>query len=332
MKIIKNAIDFIEDLALAGVRFVFFSAAPVSESKAYAERLGIEMDWNSCIILSSNDKTPGYVAAYDMNARLPKGVENIRNHLQNVDDVPLHVSLFADCQRDSIFEMIKIFQENEEVVCVVGSSLNIDNLKSFAKVFMLKQANVSISIDPIYFSRQQFDHPVSSILISAALNTSPCALSLAQDSSLYNITQVLREARIFRNNNINALTFYVSVQLLILALIGISYCALLPRILTGYQIIFLLWLITPLLSFSILFTPEGSDVMTHMPLKSHDMFRYATYYWVFRFALVPIPSCLVSFYMALREGNYFTSYEDQILLNCQNYLLIVVFVHVCNPI
>ena len=36
-----NAVDFIEDLALAGIRFCFFSAAPERESKAYAERLGV---------------------------------------------------------------------------------------------------------------------------------------------------------------------------------------------------------------------------------------------------------------------------------------------------
>lgn len=52
-----NTVDFVEDLALAGIRFVYFSSAPERESKAYAERLGLEIDWNSCIILSSDDGT-----------------------------------------------------------------------------------------------------------------------------------------------------------------------------------------------------------------------------------------------------------------------------------
>lgn len=47
-----NVTDFIEDLALAGIRFTYFSTAPERESKAYAEILGLEIDWNSCIILS----------------------------------------------------------------------------------------------------------------------------------------------------------------------------------------------------------------------------------------------------------------------------------------
>lgn len=69
-----------------------------------------------------------------MKAQLPRGVENIRNHLEKVDDVPLHVSLFAECRPSSIREMCKIFQENGEVVCCIGSSLNDLNVECFVNV------------------------------------------------------------------------------------------------------------------------------------------------------------------------------------------------------
>ncbi len=69
-----------------------------------------------------------------MKARLPRGVENIRGHIEHVDDVPLHVSLFAECSPTSTQEMMKIFQENGEVVCCVGSSLNAFNVECFAMV------------------------------------------------------------------------------------------------------------------------------------------------------------------------------------------------------
>jgi hypothetical protein len=69
-----NLVDFIEDLGLAGVRFVYFSHAPQRESKAYAERMGLEIDWNSCIILSSLLKGGhGYLDDHDMKAKLPRG-------------------------------------------------------------------------------------------------------------------------------------------------------------------------------------------------------------------------------------------------------------------
>ena len=96
-------INFVEDLGLAGIRFVYFSPAPERESKAYAERLGLEIDWNSCIILSKDTTGKGYLALHDMKAQLPRGVGTIREHIKNVDDVPLQVSLFAECEPQTPF-------------------------------------------------------------------------------------------------------------------------------------------------------------------------------------------------------------------------------------
>jgi len=38
-----------------------------------------------------------------LQARLPKGIKNIRPHIDDVDNVPLLVSLFTDCTPDSQF-------------------------------------------------------------------------------------------------------------------------------------------------------------------------------------------------------------------------------------
>ena len=38
-----------------------------------------------------------------LQARLPKGIKNIRPHIDDVDNVPLLVSLFTDCTPDSMF-------------------------------------------------------------------------------------------------------------------------------------------------------------------------------------------------------------------------------------
>lgn len=71
--------------------------------------------------------------AFDMSnrAKLPKGINNIRPHLENVDNVPLLVSLFTDCTPEATKEMIKIMQEYEEVVCVIGSMANESNMPIF---------------------------------------------------------------------------------------------------------------------------------------------------------------------------------------------------------
>ena len=49
---------------------------------------------------------------YDMSnrAQLPRGIENIRPHLETMDNVPLLVSLFTDCVPSTTKEMLKIMQ------------------------------------------------------------------------------------------------------------------------------------------------------------------------------------------------------------------------------
>lgn len=156
-------VDFIEDLGLAGIRFVYFSHTAERESKgkkksiklsgggkqtdsdvlAFAERLGLETDWNSCILLSNPDDEDcgnGYIQTHDIKAQLPRGIDQIRPHLENVDDIPLHVSLFAECTPRAIKEMIRIFQENGEVVCCIGNALNVKNTESFALVSQKKKS------------------------------------------------------------------------------------------------------------------------------------------------------------------------------------------------
>lgn len=97
--------------------------------------MGLETDWNTCIRLSGENDDADFDDHY-IKARLPRGIESIRNHLENTDDIPLQISLFADCRKESIQEMIKIFQEYGEVVCCIGNSLNILNSHAFAAVIL----------------------------------------------------------------------------------------------------------------------------------------------------------------------------------------------------
>ena len=61
---------------------------------------------------SITDKQTTEPIAFDISnrAKLPEGIENIRPHLENVDNVPLLVSLFTDCTPETTCEMIKIMQ------------------------------------------------------------------------------------------------------------------------------------------------------------------------------------------------------------------------------
>ncbi|KAI7885791.1 hypothetical protein K492DRAFT_123348 [Lichtheimia hyalospora FSU 10163] len=192
-----NVVDCIEDLGLAGIRFVNFSPTAERESKAFAERLGLETDWNSCILLSSPDDENcgnGYLQSHDIKAQLPRGIDQIRRHLEDVDDIPLHVSLFAECTPRAIKEMIRIFQEYGEVVCCIGNALNTRNTESFAL------ADMSIAMEPMH-TRAQTKGRLSlgskqpPLAVGASLVSLPCGLFMQYETSLYAVTQMIRDAR-----------------------------------------------------------------------------------------------------------------------------------------
>lgn len=78
-------------------------------------------------------------------AKLPRGIKNIEPHIQNVDNVPLLVSLFTDCSPEATQEMLRIMQAHGEVCVVLGSSAN---LNSNTQIFL--QANCAIGCEPLY--------------------------------------------------------------------------------------------------------------------------------------------------------------------------------------
>jgi hypothetical protein len=58
-------------------------------------------------------------------AHMPHGIEAIKSHLQEVDNVPLLVSLFTDATPVSVKQMVQVFRDNGEVVLTIGELLCI---------------------------------------------------------------------------------------------------------------------------------------------------------------------------------------------------------------
>ncbi|KAI3652468.1 hypothetical protein MP228_002793 [Amoeboaphelidium protococcarum] len=292
--------EFIEDLRLGGIRFVYFSRRQSRQSKAFADRLGLETDWNSCIILSkvTSPDDLGYVEPHDIKAKLPRGIDNIKQHLQDVDDIPLQVSLFADSNSESISSMISIFQEHGDIVLSVGNSLNLENINSFA------QSDISIAVDSITYtgnsqyhlkdqqkqqnyhqqqSQQQYiqmqekssvinqpeDNGRKLFQIAQALVSLHSHLTMSGDLSPYVISQTVREARLSIARLIQAFTHTLAAQLGVMLLMLASVIMLLPPILTGFQILFITLMIIPILSMSFIFAPQPNmDSMKIQPLKN----------------------------------------------------------------
>ena len=189
----EDVADFVADLSSAGIRFAFFSPFGERESKAFANRLGLETDWNSCVLLSDEDRLAGgYQEMFDIKARLPRGPTAIRKHLAEVDDIPLHVSLFAECTPTNVEEMIQIFQEYHETVCSMGSMLNLSNLVLFMA------SDVSIGVEPFRTRLLRFTYrpeKLNALKAGAFLTSVPCALSVQYDTSPYIVLQAIRDAR-----------------------------------------------------------------------------------------------------------------------------------------
>ncbi|KAJ1985953.1 hypothetical protein H4R33_003651 [Dimargaris cristalligena] len=379
--------DVIEDLGLAGIRFVYFSQARERESKAFAERLGLATDWNSCILLSSN-RTPsrdpitavvsplvngdaifddtlhphahatttatttatataavpadvddptqqllpyyhlpaneespafllpnGYLEDHDIKTQLPRGIENIRPHLADVDDIPLQVSLFAEANWEAMREMFRIYQEEGEVVCCIGSGLKASNPMNFAT------ADFAIAIDPYPMgfrglyrdATPEFSSPLVSLQtprdvatsfhIGAGLISLPCSLTFQYDTSLYVLTQIIREARWLLSCIRQGGCFLIGIHVAVVLCLLLSYATLLPPVFEGIHILWILCFLTPLFGLPFLFVEPEPDIMTTMLVKNNVQSQNIAR--LFKYALVSfaLPSivCVFTYLIALQS-------------------------------
>ncbi|KAM7334585.1 hypothetical protein ACRRTK_007905 [Alexandromys fortis] len=150
-------------------------------------------------------------------AKLPRGIHQVRPHLQNIDNVPLLVPLFTDCTPDTMCEMIKIMQEYGEVTCCLGSSANLRNSCLFLQSDVSSDSTVdgwifpllsSIALDPLYPSRcswetfgyatsttmAQASDGLSPLQLSGQLNSLPCSLTFRQEETI-SIIRLIEQAR-----------------------------------------------------------------------------------------------------------------------------------------
>ena len=188
--------DLIEEFNPSSIRFIYFSPKEERPSKAFAERLGLETDWNSYLLLSNPAETnTTYLEEHDIKARLPRGIAAIKDHLQNVDDIPLHVSLFAEASPNSITEMLAIFQEWGESVAVVGSCLNSRFLPCFAT------SDIAIGLVPRSID---LDSEQGKLIMHSNHFVD---LFLSYDASLFALYDVIKDARTI-SCNIQAYVIY----------------------------------------------------------------------------------------------------------------------------
>eukprot|EP01103_Thecamoeba_quadrilineata_P014076 TRINITY_DN4083_c0_g1_i1.p1 TRINITY_DN4083_c0_g1~~TRINITY_DN4083_c0_g1_i1.p1 ORF type:complete len:1161 (+),score=219.15 TRINITY_DN4083_c0_g1_i1:53-3535(+) len=343
---------FIEALKDAGIRFVYFSTEDEHHGKIFADKLGLETDWNTCISLRNVTSSPYIYHNDETPARLPKGISSVRSHLKDVDNVPLLVPLFSDSDPDSTTEMIKIFLENGQTVCCLGSCLNNENVSPFC------QASLSIGCQPLeatcfrdennnttpehqrLLSSMYFRQHESSTALSCDVTSAGASLiNHFMNRSPSNL-RMIKEGRVLQDNFIQALLFLLTSNLVLFLVILISQILFLPTILDGVQICWAVWVILPLIAYSLLSSPAHEDVMKRMAgeskVKLGIIYRFL-YYCVIRYSLAIVALLLLFMWSlsSLRNTNFGNVFaytpsmsnaigahvQDVELLFCQNLVL-----------
>lgn len=109
----KEVKSLLNDCDEAGVRFVYFSPRNMRRTKELASQMGIDVGWNCAISLRDlnegevdDHRMPSAYADWDVNAKLPHGINDVQRHLEDVDNVPLLVCLFTDVTSETTADMV----------------------------------------------------------------------------------------------------------------------------------------------------------------------------------------------------------------------------------
>ncbi|CAH1129293.1 unnamed protein product [Ceutorhynchus assimilis] len=247
-------------------------------------------DWQSlsCLTDSTEQSAP---INFDMSnrAKLPRGIDKIRPHIELIDNVPLLVSLFTDCTPTATREMLRIMQDYHEVVCILGSSQNSDN----AGIFM--QADASISVEPLYpqvcqkmevFKKLEGFSPTD---LSCLLNSIACSLTVKRSDPI-SIYHLVMEARNFASTLWSSVQYWLCCCVVLSIMQVAAVVFMLPELMTTGHNLWLAGIVAPAISIALSMTPIDPDVMKKPQGKIQAALRWdATFFilWCYGIKFLP---------------------------------------------
>jgi hypothetical protein len=262
----------------------------------------------SCMT-DSSEQSATQMPYLSNRAKLPRGIKNIEPHIQNVDNVPLLVSLFTDCSPEATKEMLRIMQQHGEVCVVIGSSAN---LHSNSQIFL--QANCAIGCEPLYpqvcqsypaytesniYNNKQLylkDQPkqkwfettksvtISPIYLSRILNSLPCSISVCRDDPI-SILGLIELSRRFSIGLWNCVQFW-SCAAVMFSILNLFSCAIsLPPILSPDWALYLMLFVVAPLSISLVRIEPNAEIMNRAcgrkPSSSIDINTFLQILWFY---------------------------------------------------
>ena len=193
--------------------------------------------------------------------------------------------------------MIKIFQEHGEVVCVIGNAIKYENgpiyLQADLSIGCQSQEinclnNSNSNIHPLISSANLIDYE-SCGSFAFDLNCLICELVMQKNSSFQIIAILIQTARKYFINLQQAVSFYLGCCLFLHFIILVDYCAFLPTIFNGVQIFWLLLIIFPILSLSLMFSHKPKNLMKNLNTKRNQFLNKSFFRGFRSFLILTLP-------------------------------------------
>ncbi|SOS78848.1 conserved Plasmodium membrane protein, unknown function [Plasmodium sp. gorilla clade G1] len=324
----------INDFYDAGIRFVYFSKTDQINTRNVANLLGMETNWNTSISLSLNDK-PSFKNR-DGKVVIPSGINNIKTHIKEVDDIPLRVSSYSGCNQFNTAEMIKILLENNEIITCVGNSLNCSNFELY------NLCNYSISVllpfnticKDCYGKKEKtnpFENQSSKnnplMLYSSFINSFPCNLIIEKNSLdlsqnvMELVYKLLKSSRIHKKNVSLMIFFFYFYYSYLSFLVFIISMFFLPPFISVVDYLLFILLIIPMLSICLLRNNNNSTIMNDIPDKviSKQFLTKKMIFFLIKWIPMLVFSIILScYYLQLINKNFVRNYIIRGSLNTYN--------------
>lgn len=216
------------------------------------------------------------VVDWELKAHMPRGIKAIRKHIVQVDDVPLRVSLFTDSAPDTIPQMIDVMREWKEVVAVIHSTRNGNDLRA------CMHADLAVSVSCCGTNKD------SNSKTSAHVQTGSLASSfiVPETESRFLMMQLLGEGRVAIFNYRQSNQVIVALSLVACAAQCVVFCLSAPDMFTIGHVIWLTWVQVPLLGVSVALRPRNRQQMlkgrmpwknSAAPVEQNATCRFASY-------------------------------------------------------
>lgn len=284
-------------------RFVFMSPRNMRLTKEIAAQMGIDIAWNAAISLrpledgeEDEHRMISNYADWDVNAKLPHGIESVKRHLKEVDNVPLLVSLFTDVTKVTTMQMVRrrkitcklgvhcyeeltllfakieIFQDYHDTVIAVGLS----HMPRNSSLFSTADLGVGVDVLTELLRRTRTEELAynsvlpSEILFVSVISAHACAFRLQGVESIAYMPSLLAQGRASLEAAIAASLFLLFGCLSFAFFTFFSVCSVattmpLPEIMGAFLT---LQVILPLMGIPMTMSDPDSQCMQRVPAKN----------------------------------------------------------------